>query len=62
MAIIEFIKSLFARDKIAWDGLPEEREICMRYSRGNVNLQLGRIISAADYEMMKANTIAYKFS
>ena len=62
-SIINFIRmKLFGlAERLSWDGMPDEREICVRYSRGNVNLQLGRIVGVDDYGKMKQCISQYQF-
>ena len=38
------------------------RDIAMRYSRGNVNLQLGRIVFEDEYQKCRSRALRYEFS
>ena len=37
------------------------RDIARRYGRGNVNIQLGRIMSGAEYEASRSRVLNYDF-
>ena len=37
------------------------RDVAVRYSRGNVNLQLGRVVFEDEYKKQKERVLAYDF-
>ena len=37
------------------------KKIASRYSRGNVRLQLGRVVTSEEYERRKSHVLAYDF-
>jgi hypothetical protein len=38
------------------------KDVVRRYSRGNVNLQLGRIMTVKDYELRRKKVLSYEFA
>lgn len=38
------------------------KKIASRYSRGNVWMQLGRIVTSEEYERQKSHVLAYDFN
>ena len=65
-------KTMFKRIKLYFQaGVPVKRAgiiqkptiegLCRRYARGNVRLQMGRVMTSAKYESQKKNVLSHEF-
>ena len=55
---VSIIRAAFG---IQGGGTADEKRRIARYSRGNVRLQLGQIVTGAEYEAQKKRVLAYEF-
>lgn len=59
--ILRKIKAILPRRRRI-RGVLSPHDIVRRYSRGNVNLQLGRVMFESEYQKRKERVLAYDFS
>ena len=58
--ILRKIKAILPRRRRVHDAL-SPRDVAVRFSRGNVNLQLGRVVFEGEYQKQKERVLAYDF-
>ena len=58
--ILRKIKAILPRRRRV-RGVLSSHDIARRYSRGNVNIQLGRIVFESEYQKQKERVLAYDF-
>ena len=58
--ILRKLKAILPRRCHVRDAL-SPRDVAVRYSRGNVNLQLGRVVFEDEYQKQKERVLAYDF-
>ena len=61
-AILRKLKAILPRHAHGTRSGLSPRDIAMRYSRGNVNLQLGRIMFEEEYVKRRDRALQYEFS